>query len=194
MTLEINKNLRSQFATSKTSKKMNDLQPTETLITNKIYRIRGMQVMLDFDLAELYGVETKVLKQQVRRNIERFPEDFFFQLSEDEFDSLRSQIVTSKKGGVRYAPFAFTEQGVSMLSSVLRSKQAIDINIQIMRVFVKMRSLIASNEEILEKIEKLEATEEEQNAHIRKIYEIIKELIEPNYKNRKKIGYRKNND
>ncbi|MCF8232292.1 MAG: ORF6N domain-containing protein [Bacteroidales bacterium] len=106
--------------------------------------------------------------------------------------NLRSQIVSSKKSGVRYAPFAFTEQGVSMLSSVLRSKKAIDINIQIMRVFVKMRSLIASNEEILEKIEKLEATEEEQNAHIRRIYEIIKELIEPNYKNRKKIGYKRN--
>lgn len=178
----------------KQAKAMEELQPTESLITNKIYRIRGMQVMLDFDLAELYGVETKVLKQQVRRNIERFPEDFFFQLSEDEFDSLRSQFVTSKKGGVRYAPFAFTEQGVSMLSSVLRSKQAIDINIQIMRVFVKMRSLITSNEEILEKIEKLEATEEEQNAHIRRIYEIIKELIEPNYKNRKKIGYKSNNN
>lgn len=171
---------------------MEELQPTESLITNKIYRIRGMQVMLDFDLAELYGVETKVLKQQVRRNIERFPDDFFFQLSEDEFDSLRSQFVTSKKGGVRYAPFAFTEQGVSMLSSVLRSKQAIDVNIQIMRVFVKMRSLITSNTAILEKIEKLEATEEEQNAHIRRIYEIIKELIEPNYKNRKKIGFKRN--
>ncbi len=172
---------------------MEDLQPTESLVTNnKRYRIRGMQVMLDFDLAELYGVRTRVLKQQVRRNIERFPEDFFFQLSEDEFDSLRSQFVTSKKGGVRYAPFAITEQGVSMLSSVLRSKQAIDINIQIMRVFVKMRSLIASNAEILDKIEKLEATEEEQNAHIRRIYEIIKELIEPNYKNRKKVGYKRN--
>ncbi len=98
--------------------------------------------------------------------------------------------VTSKKGGVRYAPFAFTEQGVSMLSSVLRSKQAIDVNIQIMRVFVKMRSLIASNTAILEKIQKLEATEEEQNSHIHRIYEIIKELIEPHYKNRKKIGFK----
>ena len=170
---------------------MEELQPTESLITTKIYNIRGKQVMLDFDLAELYGVETKVLKQQVRRNIERFPEDFFFQLSKDEFDKLRSQFVTSKKGGVRYAPFAFTEQGVAMLSSVLKSQQAIDVNIQIMRVFVKMRSLIASHKEILEKIEKLEATDDEQNAHIRKIYEMIKELIEPNYKNRKKIGFKR---
>jgi len=177
---------------------MDELQPTESFITNKIYRIRGMQVMLDFDLAELYSVENKVLKQQVRRNIDRFPKDFLFELTKDEWDSLRSQFVTLENKGrgkyTKYLPFAFTEQGVAMLSSVLRSKQAIDINIQIMRVFVKMRSLITSHAEILEKIEKLEATEEEQNAHIRRIYEIIKELIEPNYKNRKKIGFKRKRD
>jgi len=153
-----------------------------------------MQVMLDFDLAELYGVETKVLKQQVRRNIDRFPEDFLFELTREEYEHLRSQIVTSSWGGLRYMPFAFTEQGVAMLSSVLRSKQAIDINIKIMRIFVRMRKLIATNQEILEKIEKLEAENIEQNDQISIIYETIKELIEPSFKNRKRIGYKTGED
>ncbi len=149
--------------------------------------------MLDFDLAELYGVETKVLKQQVRRNIDRFPEDFLFELTKEEWNSLRSQFVTLEIEGrgkyPKYLPFAFTEQGVAMLSSVLRSKQAIDMNIQIMRIFVSMRRMIATNEEILEKLEKLEAENAEQNVQIAVIYETIKELIEPQYKNRKQIGY-----
>lgn len=174
---------------------MEELQPTESLITNKVYRIRGVQVMLDFDLAELYGVENRTLKQQVRRNMDRFSDDFVFELTKEERDSLRSQIVILENKGrgkyTKYMPFAFSEQGVAMLSSVLKSQQAIDVNIQIMRVFVKMRSLIASHKEILEKIEKLEAMDDEQNAHIRKIYEMIKELIEPKYKNRKPIGYKK---
>ena len=118
---------------------MNDI----TLIQNKIYEIRGQRVMLDFDLAPLYQVQTKVLKQAVRRNIERFPADFMFEITIDEYnslkDSLRSQIVTSNKGGTRYMPFAFTEQGVSMLSSVLRSDAAIQVNIAVMRAFVAMR-------------------------------------------------------
>ena len=115
-------------------------------IQNKIYEIRGQQVMLDFDLAALYQVETKVLKQAVRRNIERFPEDFMFEISNEEYnslkDSLRSQIVTSNKGGIRYMPFAFTEMGVAMLSSVLRSGSAIQVNIAIMRAFVAMRNYL----------------------------------------------------
>lgn len=117
------------------------------IIQNKIYEIRGQRVMLDSDLAELYKVETKALKQAVRRNIERFPEDFMFEISNEEFnslkDSLRSQFVTSNRGGIRYMPFAFTEMGVAMLSSVLRSETAIQANIAIMRAFVAMRNYFA---------------------------------------------------
>ena len=120
---------------------MNQLE----LIQSKIYEIRGQKVMLDFDLAGMYGIETKVLKQAVRRNLKRFPSDFMFELSQDEFALLRSQIVTSnKRGGTRYMPFAFTEQGVAMLSSVLNSEVAIEINIGIMRAFVAVRRVIAN--------------------------------------------------
>ena len=120
---------------------MNQLE----LIQSKIYEIRGQKVMLDFDLAGMYGIETKLLKQAVRRNLKRFPSDFMFELSQDEFALLRSQIVTSnKRGGTRYMPFAFTEQGVAMLSSVLNSEVAIEINIGIMRAFVAVRRVIAN--------------------------------------------------
>lgn len=120
---------------------MNQLE----LVQSKIYEIRGERVMLDFDLAGMYGIETKVLKQAVRRNLKRFPSDFMFELSQDEFALLRSQIVTSnKRGGTRYMPFAFTEQGVAMLSSVLNSEVAIEINIGIMRAFVAVRRVIAN--------------------------------------------------
>ena len=119
---------------------------TLQLIENKIYEIRGVKVMLDFDLAEMYGMETKVLKQSVRRNIQRFPSDFMFTLDAQEFERLRSQFVTSnKRGGTRYLPFAFTEQGVAMLSSVLNSETAIEINIRIMRAFTAMRRLLQIN-------------------------------------------------
>ncbi len=177
---------------------MDALIRIDALIVDKIYRIRNMYVMLDFDLAELYGVETKVLKQQVRRNIDRFPEDFLFELTKKEWESLRSQFVTLENEGrgkyPKYLPFVFTEQGVAMLSSVLRSKQAIEINIKIMRIFIKMRKLIISHQEILEKIEIMEAENSEQNIQIANIYEIIKELIEPTYKNRKKIGFKRTVD
>ncbi|MFA5650213.1 MAG: ORF6N domain-containing protein [Proteiniphilum sp.] len=113
------------------------------VIQSKIYDIRGVKVMLDFDLAEMYGVETRVLKQSVRRNIKRFPPDFMFELTKEEHDSLRSQIVISnKRGGTRYAPFAFTEHGVAMLSTILNSDTAIEINISIMRAFVAIRQLV----------------------------------------------------
>ena len=120
---------------------MVDLQ----LIQSKIYEIRGQRVMLDFDLAQMYGTETKVLKQAVKRNIKRFPTDFMFELNKEEFEFLRSQFVTSnQRGGTRYMPFAFTEQGVAMLSSILNSEVAIEINIRIMRAFIAVRQLIGN--------------------------------------------------
>ena len=125
-------------------------------IQKKIHEIRGKQVMLDFDLAALYGVETKVLKQGVKRNIRRFPVDFMFELTQDEFNSLRSQIVTSnKRGGIRYMPFAFTEQGVAMLSSILNSETAIEINISIIRAFVSARKYLSSANNTIQEIEEL---------------------------------------
>jgi predicted DNA-binding protein len=125
-------------------------------IQKKIYEIRGKQVMLDFDLAALYGVETKVLKQGVKRNIRRFPIDFMFELTQEEFNSLRSQIVTSnKRGGTRYMPFAFTEQGVAMLSSILNSETAIEVNISIIRAFVSIRQYLSVTNNTIKEIEEL---------------------------------------
>lgn len=126
------------------------------VIQNKIYEIRGQKVMLDFDLAELYGSETKRLKEAVRRNLKRFPCDFMFELTKEEFESLRSQIASSnKRGGTRYMPFAFTEQGVAMLSSVLNSEAAIEINISIMRAFVTVRQYLSSVNSATKEIEEL---------------------------------------
>jgi ORF6N domain len=127
------------------------------VIQNKIFEIRGHKVMLDFDLASLYNVETKVLKQAIRRNINRFPEDFMFELTKKEFENLRSQIVTSSHGGLRYMPFAFTEQGIAMLSSVLNSEKAIEINISIIRAFVTIIQFTLSYSELKTKIEEIES-------------------------------------
>ena len=122
----------------------------EEVIMNKIYYIRGHKVMLDKDLAELYGVETKVFNQAIKRNLKRFPSDFMFELNQNEFNTLRSQIVTSKsgKGGTRYLPMVFTEQGVAMLASILNSDKAISINIQIVRVFTRIRQMLLDNTEL----------------------------------------------
>lgn len=125
-------------------------------IKNKIYMIRGLQVMLDSDLAELYGVETKRLLEQVRRNKERFPEDFMFQLTKEEYENLRSQIATSSWGGRRYLPYAFTEQGVAMLSAVLRSKTAVEVSIKIMKAFVAMRRFMIQNAAVFARLDKIE--------------------------------------
>ena len=159
------------------------------IIKNKIHEIRGHKVMLDFDLAELYSIENKVLKQSVRRNINRFPDDFMFELSEIEFQSLRSQIVTSNRGGSRYMPFAFTEQGVAMLSSILNSDKAIEINIAIMRTFVTIRQFSLSYDELKTRIEEIEK-------QFPDIYKALNYLVDKDNNpkprsERNKIGYKK---
>ena len=167
---------------------MNKLILKETTIATQIHFIRGEQVMLDFDLATLYGVETKVLKQTVKRNIIRFPDDFMFELSTIEWNNLRSQFVTSSWGGIRYQPYAFTEQGVAMLSGILKSERAIEANIAIMRTFVQLRKLMTSNKELAKKINDMENKYDEQ-FHV--IFEAIKQLIVEENKPRKVIGFRK---
>ena len=165
--------------------------PDEHLI-NKIYFIRGMKVMIDRDLAELYGVETKQLKRQVKRNIERFPPDFMFELTKDEFENWRSQFGTSnsEKMGLRFKPYVFTEQGVAMLSSILNSKQAIAVNIQIIRVFTKMREIISSNKEILLKLDQLEKRVGANSNDIEEIFSVLRQLINPKPQPKKRIGYK----
>ena len=164
--------------------------PTE-LIEQRIYLIRGDKVMLDFHLAELYAVETKKLIQAVKRNIDRFPPDFMFQLSKGEFDNLRSQSVTSRQwGGRRYRPFVFTEQGVAMLSSVLRSKRAIQVNIAIMRAFVKLRNILATHEDLKKKLEELEGKFERHDEQIKLVFDAIRQLMQPPEKPKQKIGFR----
>jgi len=170
----------------------------EERITKSIYRIRDQKVMLDADLAEMYGVETRIVKQAVRRNLVRFPEDFMFELTPDEWQTLKSslrsqfEILNDNKRGKhsKYPPFVFTEQGVAMLSSVLNSPQAIEVNISIMRVFVKMRQWASNYTDLLKKIEELQQSESEQNKHIANIYRIIEKLVNPQFKERKPIGYK----
>ena len=159
------------------------------IIQNKIFEIRGFKVMLDFDLAILYNIETKSLKQSVRRNISRFPEDFMFELTEIEFNSLRSQIVTSNRGGLRYMPFAFTEQGIAMLSSVLNSEKAIEVNISIIRAFVTFRQFSLTYSELKDRISIIE----KQFPDIYKAlnYLVEKDAVSDNNNERNKIGYKK---
>ena len=132
------------------------IEISDELVVSKIYFIRGQKLMLDEDLAGLYQVETRVLNQAVKRNIARFPSDFMFQLTSKEFENLKSQFVTSSWGGRRKLPFAFTEQGVAMLSSVLKSEVAIQVNIQIIRVFTRMRQMLLSHKDILVQLDKIE--------------------------------------
>lgn len=164
------------------------VMPIERIV-EKIYFIREQKMMLDQDLAELYGVETKHIVQAVKRNKERFPDDFMFQLNIEEFRNLRSQNVTSSWGGRRYAPFAFTEQGVAMLSSVLKSEQAVKVNIAIMRAFVALRKMALNYADILKKVEDMEKKYDKQ---FKAVFEAIKELMIPPEKNLKsKIGFLK---
>jgi phage regulator Rha-like protein len=167
----------------------------EEAIISKIYLIRGQKVMIDRDLAELYGVETKQLKRQVRRNIDRFPEDFMFELSNEEFQEWRSQFGTSNEGdkmGLRYAPYVFTEQGVAMLSSVLNSERAIKVNIQIMRIYTKMREMLKTNQEILLKLEQLERQTLQNTEDIQVVFDQLKQFLIPvEQAERRWIGFRR---
>jgi hypothetical protein len=173
--------LKSQFVTSSST------IPPER-IERHILLIRGQKVMLDADLADLYNVDTKVLNQAVKRNLERFPRDFMFRLADKELNSLRSQFVTSneKRGGRRSNPYAFTEQGVAMLSSVLRSPRAVKVNIAIMRAFVKLREILASHRQLARKLEEMESRYDSQFSAV---FDAIRELMEPPVKPRRRIGF-----
>src|SRR5215467_4488372 len=158
------------------------------IVERKIYLIRSQKVMLDRDLAEMYDVPTKQLNQQVRRNISRFPRDFMFQLTAAEDSSLRSQIVTSKKsrGGRRYAPFVFTEQGIAMLSSVLNSERAIQVNIAIMRTFVRLRQIAITHKDLAERIIAMEKKYDQQFSVV---FEALRQLLEPPVPPKRRIGF-----
>jgi len=164
----------------------------DEVVMSKIYLIRGKKVMLDRDLADLYHVETRVLNQAVKRNIERFPEMFLFQLTEVEFEILKSQIVISSWGGTRKPPYAFTEQGVAMLSSVLRSKKAIQVNIQIILVFTKVREMLADSLNLKLEIEEIKQKLKNQDKSIELVFTYLDELLEKQRKPepRKQIGYK----
>ena len=168
--------------------------PDESILS-KIYFIRGKKVMLDRDLAFLYGVETKNLKRQVRRNELRFPEDFMFELNDEEFEDWRRQFGTSNEDrmGLRYKPFAFTEEGVAQLSTVLNSERAIKVNIQIIRMFTKMRSFMLSNKDILRKLDEIERRYNDHDKKIEAIFNYLKKLKSADqtlsdFKNRNRIG------
>jgi hypothetical protein len=165
-------------------------------IEKRIFVIRGRQVMLDEDLADLYGVETKRLIQQVKRNLKRFPDDFMFQLTRAEAEALRSQIATSNdgRGGRRYAPYVFTEQGVAMLSGVLRSDRAIAVNIEIMRAFVELRRVAGSFQALEKRLDQMEldigARLSEHDEQLRQIFEALRQLIAPPPSSKRPIGFR----
>ncbi len=179
------------------SKKDTLIMIPDEVVMSRIYVIRDVNVMIDRDLAELYGVETKYLKRQVKRNIIRFPEDFMFELTDQEFKEWRSQFVTSNEDrmGLRYAPFAFTEDGVAQLSTVLNSERAIKVNLQIIRMFSKLRRLTLTHKDILRKLEELERNDMEHDSKIELIFEYLKQLEasrqqELEQKTRKPIGFK----
>lgn len=159
------------------------------VIQSKIFLIRGQKVMLDRDLAELYGIETKALKRQVRRNLKRFPKDFMFELTEEETKNWRCQFGTSNlsdKMGLRYLPFAFTKHGVLMLSSVLGSEKAVEVNIQIMRTFVRLRQLMQTHKGLLEKIKRMESKYDHQ---FKVVFDALREIMAEEEKPKRKIGF-----
>lgn len=165
---------------------MSTLIPTEQ-IEQKIFLLRSHKVMLDSDLAELYGVQTKALTRAVKRNLDRFPEDFMFQLTPGEVEDLRRQFGTSKgRGGRRYLPYVFTEQGIAMLSSVLRSKRAVQVNIMIMRAFVRLREMIASHKDLARRLAELE---KKYDSQFKVVFDAIRQLMEPAKPRPRRIGF-----
>jgi len=168
---------------------MSDIIPLET-IERRILLIRGQKVMLDRDLAQLYGVETRVLNQAIRRNIDRFPADFMFTLTRDEIMRISQIVISSSHETIKFSKnvMAFTEQGVAMLSSVLNSKSAVQVNIAIMRVFVKLREMIASNKELAKRLDKLE---KKYDVQFKVVFDAIRELMTPAEPKKRKIGYRR---
>lgn len=159
------------------------------LVISKIYLIRNQKVMFDDDLAELYQVETRRLNEQVKRNIERFPEDFMFQLTVKEYENLMSHFATSSWGGRRKMPFAFTEHGVLMLSSVLSSKRAVQVNIQIMRIYAKLRGIVIDQKDILIKLEQMERTVDKHDQDIKVVFAYLRELLNPKSEPERRIGF-----
>lgn len=183
---------------------MNDKNPQKDLviveaIADKIYFVRGRRVMLDSDLAEVYSVTTKRLNEQVRRNIERFPEDFMFQLTEQEFESLRSQFATSNKqrGGRRYFPYVFTEHGAVMLASVLKSQIAVDASIQVVRAFIQMRTILLVHEDLAQRIEELENVTDKHDEKFKVVSHLLRQILNTQKtvkKEKRQIGYLAENE
>jgi len=189
--------IKNTFAIPKTylmAKAVKIMAVADEMIVTKIYFIRGQKVMLDEDLAELYQVATGRLNEQVKRNIDRFPHDFMFQLTEEGFKNLKSQFATSSWGGRRKLPFAFTEHGVLMLSSVLNSSIAVSVNIQIMRIYTKMREFLLTNQEILLKLEQLERKVSRHDEDIQLIFKYLKQLLNPPQEPRPRIGFRRKDE
>ena len=182
--------------TNNMSKSNHQISVAEEAIINKIYVVRNQKVMIDRDLAVLYGVDTKRLKEAVRRNIVRFPEDFMFEMSREELASWRTQNATSKedKHGLRYAPFCFTEEGVTMLSCILNSDRAIAVNIQVIRVFSKMREILLTNKDIFLKLEQLEKKAIAHDQDIQMIFAALRKLLNPPNPPRERIGFKRNGE
>jgi len=173
--------------------KSNIITIPDEVVMNKIYIVREQKVMLDRDLAELYGVETKVLKQAVRRNIARFPEDFMFEMNKEELENWRSQFVTSKEDrqGLRYMPFCFTEQGVTMLSCILNSERAIHVNIQIIRIYTRIREMLLLHKDVSLLVEQVERKLLKQDEKIEVLFTYLSKFIEKDDTPRKPIGFKR---
>lgn len=165
----------------------------EEIITNKIYLIRDQKVMLDSDLAELYQVETRRLNEQVKRNTGRFPADFMFQLTDEEWTNLKSQNATSSWGGRRKSPYAFTEHGVLMLSSVLNSERSIAVNIHIMRVFTKLRQMLITHQDLLIKMNELESKVSNHDKSIKQVFAYLKQFVKDQEEPREPVGFKTGN-